>query len=277
MAAISPPEGGGAPGLLPELTLAVSDSGGVEPSTLRLERAGQPFAASCAFADGLAHCLPATAFTNHEAVALTARVADRAGNQASTTWSFTVDTSLDTTPAVISLAAPAPGFTTNAASIRFLGSVSEPASLTLDGTPVALTAARTFDHGSVALASGLNNLLRAVDAGGNVTELAVQVVGDRTLGSTLIPAAVTVTADGVSRAGITGSAGAVSPLEPGSVIVAVHRSLAPQWIWQRPAQLVRRHDSRLADRRRPPARTRRRRQQRSRRLLPGRGQPAAAP
>jgi hypothetical protein len=163
----------------PAIVLAWADAGtAVDPASLVLVLDGAPLAAGCTSGPAGAQCTP-TADLADGAHTLEATVADVTGKPSLPAQAgFTVDSS-DTEPPAILLTAPAPGTVTAAAEVRFTGSLSEPAVLTLDGTPVAVAGDLTFDHGPVPLAEGPQRfVLEATDAVGHTSVLEIPVLRD---------------------------------------------------------------------------------------------------
>ncbi|MCP4662080.1 MAG: DNRLRE domain-containing protein, partial [bacterium] len=123
---------------------------------------------------------------------------------------------IDEEPPEIFLASPADGTLTNQRRIAFIGSLSEPATLTLNGAPVAVDPDNQFHHGPVGLAEGSNLFqLAATDAAGNTGELAVTVTLD-----TVAPAAVDadLVTVGEPQDGTAPITGAATSAEPGAAV-----------------------------------------------------------
>ena len=154
----------------PSAELTYEDEGtGVDLASLDLRAGAVSF--SCQAGEAAAVCAPAEPLAEGEH-AVTATVRDRAGNLSSPAeLRFTVDV----TPPRIELSRPADGLVTPEAEQIFEGSLSEPASLALNGSPVALDG-QAFVHGPVPLQEGENVfVLTAVDRAGNTGELTLTV------------------------------------------------------------------------------------------------------
>ncbi len=162
---------------LPELRLTYGDGdGNLELATLAIFKDGAALSTSCTKGPSDAVCTPVTPLPSG-AVTLEATIRDTAGNLSEPAQvSFTVDPGA---APQITLSYPADGAITTSSAEMFIGSVSEPATLTLNGSPVSLDAQNRFNHGPVPLAEGPNRFtLRAVDAAANSTELTVFLIRD---------------------------------------------------------------------------------------------------
>jgi RHS repeat-associated protein len=166
----------------PSIEMQYHDSGsGVDVETLYVRANDAEVAASCQYGEAGASCTPTTGLPEG-VVTLTATVQDYAGNPAE---AAEVRVVIDTTPPVIALASPADGTTTNQVLQPFVGSLSELATLTLNGAVVQVGSNLVFQHGPVTLQEGLNIFaLSATDAAGNNAQHTVQVTLD-----TVAPAA----------------------------------------------------------------------------------------
>jgi RHS repeat-associated protein len=206
---------------LSDIELRWGDQGsGVETATFQLLADGVSFPASCTACSTGVTCTVTQPFTS-PVVTLSAQVSDLAGNSSSVVSAkFTSDPAIDILPPVISLVAPSSGSLTNASEVQFIGQLSESASLTLDGSPVAVAADLSFDHGPVALVEGLNSfVLEATDAGGNVATEIVNVTRDSINPSAVDTSLVTAVVGSGGFSTVTGSAGAVADTDPGTVVV----------------------------------------------------------
>ena len=94
--------------------------------------------------------------------------------------SVAVTVTLDTNPPVITLTAPSSGTRMNT-NPTFIGTLSEPTILEIDGERVTVGADNTFSHGPIVLVEGSNEIeLRATDLAGHVTTLTVGLDLDTT-------------------------------------------------------------------------------------------------
>jgi len=153
----------------PVLNLTYSDIGsGVDPATLAITDFGAPRIVTCLYPDAArATCTPVTGLTEGTH-ALSAIVRDYAGNiSAAAQLSFTVDT----IPPVISVQSPTNGARVVTAQQTLKGQISEYATLTLNSTPVSVSADNSFSY-VVTLQAGTNNFnFSATDRAGNTGTL----------------------------------------------------------------------------------------------------------
>ncbi len=164
----------------PQIVLTYADAGsGVDTTTLALTANGSALPAACTFGPASAVCTPVSPLAAG-AVTLAATIQDHAGHvSAAAGDGFTVV--LDFTPPVITVATPVPGSATNQASQQVTGSLSKPATLTVNGAAATVGGNNAFSYGPVTLAPGSNSFnLVATDAVGNVGQLAVSVLLDTT-------------------------------------------------------------------------------------------------
>src|SRR2546428_585276 len=99
---------------------------------------------------------------------------DFAGNIATTSWSFTVDTS----GPVLDILAPAPGFATSSSSVTVQGRTERSATVTVASSSVSVDDTGAFSA-IVALADGANVIdVTAVDANGNTARTSITVIRD---------------------------------------------------------------------------------------------------
>ena len=185
-------------------TFEVRYSGeGIEPQSLELTADATPLAATCNAGPEAATCATLHALPDgtHD---ITATVADAAGNVSEPAL---VRIEIDTVAPGITIFGPPDGFLTNFASLRMEGSLSEPATLTVNGAGVTVVD-RRFSH-PVKLAEGRNDFaLRATDAAGNVGTRSVHVVLDTVPPPAPIISSITARAGG-GQVSVAGSAGAV--------------------------------------------------------------------
>ena len=154
----------------PSISLTYSDEGnGIDTASLDVRAEGIAF--SCQAGEAEATCVPSQPLAEGEHT-VTATVRDLADNLSPTAEiRFTVDV----TPPSIALSRPVDGQVTTESELAFEGSLGEPASLSLNGSPVAVDG-QAFLHGPVPLEEGENAfLLIAMDRAGNTGELALTV------------------------------------------------------------------------------------------------------
>jgi len=210
---------------LDPVELRVGDSGaGVDAASLQLEANGLVHGATCtSCSTGITCTLDPLTDT---VVTLVVTLLDLAGNTASGQALFTSDPNADITPPVLAVSLPQPGTVTSDDEVFFIGTVSEPATVTLDGAPVTLDADNAFQHGPVALVEGANAFtLLAVDAGANSDQVDLTVTRDSQAPAPVQAALVTVSGSTGGQVTVTGAAGAVSPVEPDLVVAAANTTL----------------------------------------------------
>ncbi len=160
----------------PQLRLALADAGaGVDTATFEVREGGQLVALSCAFDTTGATCVPVAALADG-AHTLSATVRDHSGKTSTpAALAFTVDTSDTTQPSIV-VTTP---LLTNQASSVVGGSVSEEATVAVNGALATVAGDLTFSFGPVSLAEGSNAFhLVATDLTGNVGTHDVSVVLD---------------------------------------------------------------------------------------------------
>jgi hypothetical protein len=213
LALVAPHDGSALNTNTPNIKLHYRDSGsGVDPATLVLQTNGRDGAVSCHFSDAEATCTPVRALPEGQ-VTLTATIQDYAGNTAEPA---TRTITIDTTPPLITVTAPLDGSVTNQARQTVVGSLSEAATLTLNGTSVPVGPNRAFSYGPLSLQEGLNTFaLIATDAVGNSSHRSVRVTLD-----TVPPTAVDQRKVNVSEVsdGQVQVSGPVGSVEPGTKI-----------------------------------------------------------
>ncbi|MBT3010992.1 MAG: hypothetical protein KME41_04630 [Candidatus Thiodiazotropha sp. (ex Lucina pensylvanica)] len=166
----------------PQITLELVDDGsGVDVESLEILAEGEAVPVECSGTLPEWVCTP-TVTLEEGPVSLSVTVADNAGNRSEPVVStFTIDTQQPE----ITLQSPVDGLLTNQPELTVSGSVSEAATVTLNGEPITLTIDHTFSE-TLTLTEGNNEIsLQATDLAGNVTDLSVLVVLD-----TLSPAPV---------------------------------------------------------------------------------------
>jgi hypothetical protein len=202
----------------PRIEVQYHDRGsGADVETLRVRANDAEVAASCQYSETGASCTP-TAGLPEGVVTLTATVQDYAGNPAE---AADVRVTIDTTPPVITLTSPADGTTTNQVLQPFVGSLSELATLTLNGVAVQVGSNRAFQHGPVTLQEGLSIFaLSATDAAGNNTQRAVRVTLDTTAPAAAEQTLVQVGDVSEGQVRVSGQAGSV---ESGAKVTVTNR------------------------------------------------------
>ncbi|HYW04196.1 MAG TPA: hypothetical protein VFA86_09660, partial [Gammaproteobacteria bacterium] len=160
----SPAGGSYLPTHRPALGLSYDDNGvGVDPSTIRASNDGDPLPLDCSGDRTAAHCTPANPAPDGP-VGLEVSVADFVGNRSD---GVKVSFTIDTIPPSITVDTPANGAWINDPHPTLSGSVSEPATLTLDGASLSLDVHHAFRR-QLDLAEGPNTVkLVAVDRAGN--------------------------------------------------------------------------------------------------------------
>ena len=199
----------------PLIELDAADGGiGVDRDTLTLHIDDAPLTVSCEGEEPLLNCLPSEALPEGD-TRLTASVEDYAGNR-----SETVERRLtiDTVPPVITVETPTDGLITNQPRQTLGGTLSETATLTLNGEPLAIDA----DHGfnaTLVLNEGSNPIsLEATDLAGNHAERALLIHLDTQPPSSPQADAVTFVSGDGGLFTLSASAGSVEP--SATVIVA---------------------------------------------------------
>lgn len=207
-----------APGTLtnderPALALNFADAAtGVDPATLEIADDGVPLPVACNFTADTADCLPQASLSDGSHT-LSATIADHAGNRSAPALT---QVEVDTLAPVITLDLPGGAAVTNQASFTLAGSLSETASLSLDGAALALDAALHFSH-SVTLAEGENTYnFAATDAAGNTGTAAARVTLDTQPPSLPESSQIQV---GAAEGGAITVTGVVSSVEAGAILV----------------------------------------------------------
>jgi RHS repeat-associated protein len=160
----------------PALEIQYQDSGsGLDLETLRLLVNDVVWPVTCRYGDTGASCTPTTRLSEG-VVTLTATIEDFTGNISEAAETRII---VDTTPPVITLTAPPNGASTNQALHWFVGSLSEPATLILNGEEVPVEATLSFSRGPVSLQEGINIFeFIATDAAANSRHLDVRLTLD---------------------------------------------------------------------------------------------------
>ena len=196
---------------------------GVDLATFQLRLNGNIASASCEEVAGGATCQLTSAPDGP--VTLAASIADLAGNVSATaTVSFTSVVGGDFLAPVIEVS-PRSGSHVRNASQVLRGRLSEPATLTLDGSPVSVNGDLSFTVASLTLAEGTNNFqLRAVDAAGNAATLDLLLILDTQAPSPLVDGLVAINEASPGRFTVSGASGAVPSAQPGTVVVVRNRA-----------------------------------------------------
>jgi RHS repeat-associated protein len=161
---------------IPTFELDFSDAGiGVDTDTLNLLLDGDPLAVACTYTETAATCDPVALLPDGLSI-VEAKIADLAGNvSAPAEVQFTVDTEA---PQII-VSNPAKGSATNQAQLTITGTLSEPATLTIDGDPVMVDLDNAFSAGPFTLIEGGNDFdFQAIDEAGNSAGLVLSVILD---------------------------------------------------------------------------------------------------
>jgi RHS repeat-associated protein len=191
----------------PTITVTYSDIGtGVNPATLAFTVNGSPLQTSCSTTSTGANCVVATPFPEGPE-AVTATVKDYAGN---TSQPATVAFTIDTLPPTVTISSPANGSLTNQRQLTVAGSVSEPATLTLNGAPVV--ASNLAFAQSITFQEGPNPIVvTATDRAGNQGQASIQVTLDTIPPAPVASQAVTVTAPSGGSSMVTAGPGSAEP------------------------------------------------------------------
>lgn len=191
----------------PAIALQYGDSGtGVNPATLIMLANGVDVSLVGQYSASTATCTP-TSPLPEGSITLTATMQDYAGNMA---VASDVRVTVDTAAPVINLTAPADGLLTYQTQQTFTGSLSEAATLTLNGAAVAVEADLTFTHGPLTLSAGLQVFeLVATDAVGNTGRGHVRITVDTTAPTAVASEQVQVHEAEPGQVQVTGQAGSV--------------------------------------------------------------------
>ncbi|MEM7483436.1 MAG: hypothetical protein AAF481_19920, partial [Acidobacteriota bacterium] len=207
-----------------DLQLTVGDNGsGVDAESFTLHLNGtQVPGRDCSLCTPIASCTvaapPASGVVTAEAT-----VRDLAGNETTVSRTFSSDPGLDLVPPRVRLVAPRDGLVTRQSSVRFIGSIDEPGTVTLDGASVPLGTQLDFDFGPVSLVEGENTFtLVATDTAGNARTWPVHLTRDSAAPPPVDETRVTVGVPSGGLAPVTGAAGAVVTVEDGMVVLIVN-------------------------------------------------------
>ncbi len=159
----------------PNIEVNFEDPGsGVDTSSLAFQINNISLKVNCIFEENSASCTPRSALPDGE-TALSATVKDFTGNTAHVTG---IRFTIDTVKPQITVEAPRDGLITNQPAQTIMGSVNEPAMLTVNGQPVTFLQNLTFSS-TVTLQEGNNTFtIRALDRAGNEQELPLLVTLD---------------------------------------------------------------------------------------------------
>ena len=192
-----------------------SDIGsGVDPASLAIRVNGSPLAVSCTSNDLGGTCTAVNPLPDGPAT-VSATVKDRAGNLSGpSTVSFTIDT----TPPTVVVTQPANGALTSHRDQTFVGTLSEPGTMTINGSAVTLAPDNSFSA-SVSLQEGINTVVVAArDRAGNTGQALVGVTLDTVPPAAIDPGRIAVSTSGNGTVNVSAPAGSA---EAGaSVIVA---------------------------------------------------------
>jgi RHS repeat-associated protein len=191
----------------PSIALHYRDSGaGVDATTLVVQANGVDVSLACQYSTSAATCIPTEPLPEGRTT-LTAAIRDYAGNMAEAP---DVRITIDTMAPVIALTTPADGLVTHQAQQTFVGALSEAATLTLNGTAVAVGPDLAFTQGPVSLQDGLNTFeLMAIDVAGNRGQRQVRVTLDTVAPAAVSQGQVEVRGAEPGQVRVTGLAGSV--------------------------------------------------------------------
>ena len=192
----------------PVIELEAADGGiGVDRDTLALHADDAPLSVSCEGEEPALSCRPAEALPEGD-THLTATVEDYAGNRSETAERHLT---IDTIPPQITVETPADGLITNQPEQLLSGVLDEPATLTLDGAPLAVDADHRFTA-PLTLNEGPNPFaLAATDAAGNGAAQSLLLHLDTHPPEVPEAGSVTFEADNGGRFTLTAPAGSVEP------------------------------------------------------------------
>lgn len=206
------------------------DLAGIDETSLVLELNGVAQATSCTSLPSGTSCSLAQAPSGALTLAVTVR--DLAGNvSAPAVVHFTSTAGQDLVPPAIELLSPRPNSAVRIAAQRLIGRVSEAATLTLDGEPLALAGDWTFAKDLV-LSEGANNLhLCAVDGAGNIGTLDFTLTLDSAMPAAPVDALIGIAESSPALFLVHGAAGAALDAVTSSVVVRNRRG---ETIWAFP-------------------------------------------
>lgn len=190
----------------PALGFSYSDVGsGVDPSTLTfVSAAGQPFPVQCQTTATTATCTPASALADGS-YSLTATVQDYAGN---TSAPVALQFTIDTVPPTITVTAPTTTLT-NQIDLTLAGTLSEFATLTVNGTAAMVGSNLQFSL-PITLTEGSNTYtLVATDRAGNTATTTLAITLDTVPPPQPNLSLFSVTGPVNGQVAVTGQAGSV--------------------------------------------------------------------
>jgi len=175
---LEPTEGAHLNVLRPTLVVAVSDAGaGLDPASLSFEVDGVALPVSCSAPGATVACTPGSDLPLG-AIVLTGTIRDLAG-RSSEPATLHLETSLDFEGPTITVLSPLDGELTTSSSVTIMGSLSEPATLVVNGVPVPVGPEGEFSWGPLPLEEGPNSfVLIALDLFGNSSSLPLSVLRD---------------------------------------------------------------------------------------------------
>ncbi len=192
----------------PAFELQYLDLGvGVDPSSIKLKSADQILEVTCDADSAQALCTLGAGLPEGEQL-ITATVADYAGNVSKPAE---VRLTIDTVPPQITVDFPPENHITNQPALTLRGSLNEPATLTINDSPVSLDSSHRFAH-DAQLQEGPNIFnLRPTDLAGNNSTLSLSVTLDTTPPATPEASRISVSEVQDGQVSVVGQAGAVEP------------------------------------------------------------------
>ncbi|HEY0557452.1 MAG TPA: hypothetical protein VGG20_24565, partial [Thermoanaerobaculia bacterium] len=190
----------------PAFELEWSDLGsGVDPASVAIQVNGSPLTVFCTSGTPGGTCTAVNSLADGPVIA-SATVKDRAGNISEpSTVSFTIDT----ISPVIVVTQPTNGTLTTLRNQTFVGTISEPGTVTINGSGVTLAPDNSFSA-PLSLQEGINSVLLLVkDRAGNTGQATINVTLDTVPPPAVDPGRVTVTAGGSGTVTVSASAGSV--------------------------------------------------------------------
>ncbi|HSF33186.1 MAG TPA: RHS repeat-associated core domain-containing protein, partial [Candidatus Tectomicrobia bacterium] len=209
LAITAPQDGGTLNTNIPSIEFQYQDSGsGVDLETLLLLANDTDLPVICQYSVTGATCTPIRGLPDG-IITLTATIQDYAGN---TSEEAKVRFTVDTTPPFIALTSPVDGISTNQSPQFFAGTLSEMATLTLNGVDVQVGPDLGFAHGPVSLHEDLNAFeLIATDAAANSRRLDIRITLDTQSPAAVDKALIEVGDVVEGKVRISGQVGSVEP------------------------------------------------------------------
>lgn len=201
----------------PSIEFGYSDIGrGVDSGSLKISANGLELPVTCQHANDTATCVP-NAGLAEGSVTIGGTVKDYAGN---TSPSVTRTFNIDVTPPVIRIDSPVNDSYTNAVVVVLAGSISEPASVSVNGAAIALGADQSFSL-QKELVEGMNSFVfKAVDRAGNVSDMTVNLILDTKAPAEPNIALIAINEDQAGGVTVAGEAGSA---EAGSRVVITNK------------------------------------------------------